>query len=192
MILSVGGIRGDFKHSTRPINLVDANRHISNPIFANVILNSTFSFLRTINTNGFKKVNYVDESIINQYVQPYKIYERKNIQKRPNIVIFIVESLGREYIGAFNKDKNIPGYISHTPFLDSLSGQSLIFPNMFANARQSIHGMSSVLAGIPALKDAFTSSPYSIKRFNRLFLFVKNGVMILPFIMVLLMAQWDF
>lgn len=158
--LVVGGIRGDFKHSTRPINLVDANRHVKNPLQGNIVLNSTFSFLRTLNTNNFKEVHFVDEDFIKKEIQPYKIYER-NVTDRPNIVIFIVESLSREYVGAFNTNKDIKDYVSYTPFLDSLSQKSLIFPNSFANGRQSIHGMSSVLAGIPSLTDAFTSSPYS-------------------------------
>ncbi|WP_241286571.1 LTA synthase family protein [Chryseobacterium arthrosphaerae] len=159
-VLVVGGIRGDFKHSTRPINMVDATRFVTNPLQGNMVLNSTFSFFRTLNTNNFKEVHFVDEKYITENVQPYKVYDRK-VENRPNIVIFIVESFGREYSGAFNKDKNIKDYVSYTPFIDSLVGQSLIFPNTFANGRQSIHGMSSVLAGIPSLTDAFTGSPYS-------------------------------
>ncbi|GEN76252.1 LTA synthase family protein [Chryseobacterium hagamense] len=159
-ILAVGGIRGDFKHSTRPINLVDANRFVKLPAQGNVVLNSTFSFLRTLNTNNFKEVHFVDQKFIDENIHPYKLYERK-VTDRPNIVIFIIESFGREYSGAFNKDKNIKDYVSYTPFIDSLANESLIFPNTFANGRQSIHGMSSVLAGIPSLTDAFTSSPYS-------------------------------
>lgn len=159
-VLVVGGIRGDFKHSTRPINMVDATRFVTNPLQGNLVLNSTFSFFRTLNTNNFKEVHFVDEKYIEEHVQPYKVYDRK-VENRPNIVIFIVESFGREYSGAFNKDKNIKDYVSYTPFMDSLATQSLIFPNTFANGRQSIHGMSSVLAGIPSLTDAFTGSPYS-------------------------------
>ncbi|WP_343685881.1 LTA synthase family protein [Chryseobacterium gleum] len=159
-VLVVGGIRGDFKHSTRPINMVDATRFVTNPLQGNMVLNSTFSFLRTLNTNNFKEVHFVSEKDIEEYVQPYKVYDRK-VKNRPNIVIFIVESFSREYSGAFNKDKNIKDYVSYTPFMDSLATQSLIFPNTFANGRQSIHGMSSVLAGIPSLTDAFTGSPYS-------------------------------
>lgn len=159
-VLVVGGIRGDFKHSTRPINMVDATRFVTNPLQGNLVLNSTFSFFRTLNTNNFKEVHFVDEKYIEDNVQPYKVYDRK-VENRPNIVIFIVESFGREYSGAFNKDKNIKDYVSYTPFMDSLATQSLIFPNTFANGRQSIHGMSSVLAGIPSLTDAFTGSPYS-------------------------------
>jgi len=159
-VLAVGGIRGDFKHSTRPINLVDANKFVKTPLQANVVLNSTFSFFRTMNTNSFREVHFVDQKFIDENIQPYKIYDRQ-VQDKPNVVIFIVESFGREYSGAFNKDKNIKDYVSYTPFIDSLANESLIFPNTFANGRQSIHGMSSILAGIPSLTDAFTSSPYS-------------------------------
>lgn len=159
--LVVGGIRGDFRHSTRPINLVDANRYVKNPLQANVVLNSVFSFFRTLNTNNFKEVHFVDEKFIEENIKPYKIYERDNVEPKPNIVIFILESFGKEYSGAFNKNTNIKNFVSYTPFFDSLATKSLIATNAFANGRQSIHGMSSVLAGIPSLKDAFTSSPYS-------------------------------
>ena len=159
-LLVIGGIRGDFKHSTRPINLVDANRHVKNPLQANIVLNSVFSFLRTINTNNFEEVHWVSEDFIEEHVRPYKFYPRANADK-PNIVIFIIESFGKEYSGAFNKNTKIKDFVSYTPFVDSLATESLIFTEAYANGRQSIHGMSSVLAGIPSLKDAFTSSPYS-------------------------------
>ena len=159
-LLVVGGIRGDFKHSTRPINLVDANKHVSNPLQGNLVLNSVFSFFRTIGTNNFKLVHFVDEAFIEKEIKPYKLYERE-VEEKPNVVIFIMESFGKEYSGAFNKNMNIKDFVSYTPFLDSLANESLIFTNAYANGRQSIHGMSSVLAGIPSLTDAFTSSPYS-------------------------------
>ena len=159
--LVVGGIRGDFKHSTRPINLVDANRHVKNPLQANVVLNSVFSFFRTMNTNNFREVHFVDEKFIEQNIQPYKLYKREGVEPKPNVVIFILESFSKEYSGAFNKNTKIKDFVSYTPFFDSLATQSLIATNAFANGRQSIHGMSSILAGIPTLKDAFTSSPYS-------------------------------
>jgi len=159
--LVVGGIRGDFKHSTRPINLVDANRHVKNPLQANVVLNSVFSFFRTLTTNNFKEVHFVDDAFIEKHIRPYKFYPREAPAEKPNVVIFILESFSKEYSGAFNKNNKIENFVSYTPFLDSLAQHSLIATNAYANGRQSIHGMSSVLAGIPALKDAFTGSPYA-------------------------------
>ncbi len=159
--LAIGGIRGDFKHSTRPVNLVDANRYVKNPVQANLVLNSVFSFFRTMNTNNFELVNFVDEKYIDQNIVPYKSYPTRNVESKPNIVIFILESFGKEYSGAFNKDTKIKNFVSYTPFVDSLAQHSMIWTNAFANGRQSIHGMSSILAGIPSLTDAFTSSPFS-------------------------------
>ena len=159
--LMVGGIRGDFKHSTRPINLVDASRHVTKIQHADFVLNTPFAIMRTFNKITFKKVSFdLQKSVIDSLVQPIKVYQN-TIQKKPNIVVFITESYSREYIGAFNNPTQIKDYVSYTPFLDSLSINSLIFNNAFANGRKSIHGMSSVLAGIPSFKDAFTSSPFA-------------------------------
>lgn len=158
----VGGIRGgDFSKATRPINILDASRHVKNVVHSDIVLNTPFAIIRTLFTNSFQKTDYpeVTAELILQKVQPIKQYHN-NLPTKPNVVIFILESYGREYIGAFNKKSGIPDYKSHAPFIDSLARHSMIFTNAYANGRQSIHGMSSVLAGIPSFKDAFTSSPY--------------------------------
>ncbi len=160
--LLVGGIRGgDFKKSTRPINMVDASRHVTKIEHSDIVLNTTFAFIRTFQKNTFRKVKYsVPSDAVERYFKPIKKYT-DTVAIKPNIVLFITESFGREYLGAFNKNINIPNYVGYTPFLDSLAQHSLIYTNAFANGYKSIHGMSSVLAGIPSFKDAFTSSAYS-------------------------------
>jgi phosphoglycerol transferase MdoB-like AlkP superfamily enzyme len=165
--ITIGGIRGDFKKSTRPINLIDANRYVTKPQHADIVLNTPFALIRTMNTNTFKKINLVSEEQIENTIEPIKKYNNNPLTK-PNVVVIITESLGREYLGAFNKDYAIPDYKSYTPFLDSLSQHSLIFTNAFANGSKSIHGMSSVVAGIPSFRDAFTSSPYPKQKIQSL------------------------
>ena len=170
VLMIIGGIRGgDFKKSTRPINLLDASRHVKNIVHSDIVLNTPFAIIRTLFSNSFIKTNYkdVNPQVINSLVQPIKTYHN-NPATNPNVVVFILESYGREYIGALNKDAKIPNYKSHALFLDSLSQHSMIFSNAYANGRQSIHGMSSVLAGIPAFKDAFTSSPYPKQKIESL------------------------
>jgi len=169
-LLIIGGIRGgDFKKSTRPINLLDASRHVKNIVHSDIVLNTPFAIIRTLFSNSFIKTDYagVNDKVILEKVQPIKYYHN-NPPTKPNVVVFILESYGREYVGAFNKNASIPGYKSHTPFLDSLSQHSMIYTNAYANGRQSIHGMSSVLAGIPSFKDAFTSSPYPKQKIESL------------------------
>ncbi len=160
--LIVGGIRGgDFKKSTRPINMLDASRHVTRIEHSDIVLNTPFAFIRTFNSNSFKKMPFgISDETIEKYFKPIKQYSN-NPKTTPNIVLFITESYGREYWGAFNKHSNIPNYESFTPFLDSLAQHSLIFSNAYANGSKSIHGMSSILAGIPSFKNAFTSSSYS-------------------------------
>ena len=105
--LCIGGIRGDFKKSTRPINLVDANRFVKKSQQADLVLNSTFSFLRTLGVQTFKKTDFnIPEEVVNANFQPIKLYD-SNTPTSPNIVLIITESMGREYIGAFNKNTNI-------------------------------------------------------------------------------------
>ncbi|MGL2967453.1 LTA synthase family protein [Flavobacterium sp. XGLA_31] len=165
--LCIGGIRGDFKKSTRPINILDASRYVTNSSQADVVLNTPFAIIRTWNTNSFKKENYMPKAEADRLLIPIKHYQN-NPATKPNIVVFILESFGREYCGAFNKDAKIPGYEGYTPFVDSLAQHSLIFTNAYANGWKSIHGVSSIIAGIPSFKDAFTSSPYPKQKIESL------------------------
>lgn len=155
----VAGVRGDLKKTTRPLNIIDANRHVNKPEHADIVLNTPFAVLRTIGKTSFKKVDYLDSETLAKNLSSVKQYNTSSTSN-PNVVIFILESFSREYIGAFNKDRAIENFVSYTPFIDSLSTKSLIYPNAFANGYKSIHGMSSVIAGIPSFKDAFTSSPF--------------------------------
>ena len=166
--LCIGGIRGDFKKTTRPINLVDANRYVEKTQQADLVLNSPFTFLRTLGVKSFKKTDFnISQSVVDENFQPIKFY-KSNSPSTPNIVLIITESMSREYIGAFNKDANIKNYVSYTPFLDSLATKSLIFTNAYGNGYKSIHGMSSIISGIPSFKDAFTSSPYAKQKIESL------------------------
>ncbi|MGF7072271.1 LTA synthase family protein [Mucilaginibacter sp. R-33] len=160
LTLVIGGIRGDFAHSTRPINMVDAYKHITVPNQGDIVLNTPFAVFRTLGTNNYKLQHWTDEAYINTNIKPIKQYSTKPAAK-PNVVIIILESMAREYWGSMNRDVNIPGFKSYTPFLDSLSNSSLIFTNAYATGRQSIHAVSSVIAGIPSFQNAFTSSPYA-------------------------------
>ncbi|MBF6640952.1 sulfatase-like hydrolase/transferase [Flavobacterium sp. J49] len=171
--LCVGGIRGDFKKSTRPINMLDASRYVQNAGQADVVLNTPFAIIRTWNANTFKKVNFLPKATVDSLLVPIKQY-KNNPKTKPNIVVFILESFAREYNGAFNKGTKIPNYEGYTPFVDSLAQHSLIFTNAYANGWKSIHGMSSVIAGIPSFKDAFTSSPYPKQKIESLVSTLEN------------------
>lgn len=189
--ISIGGIRGDFKKSTRPLNLIDANRYVTKVQHADIVLNTPFAIIRTIGKNSFRKINLVDKSVVEANFQPIKEYHN-NPKTTPNIVLIITESFGREYWGSFNKDMKIPGYKGYTPFLDSLAQHSMIYTNGFANGSKSIHGMSSIIAGIPSFRDAFTSSPYPKQKIQSLVSTLKEMGYDTSFFMEHRMVRWAF
>ncbi|MFL2639531.1 MAG: LTA synthase family protein, partial [Flavobacteriaceae bacterium] len=154
------GMRGGIGNATRPINMVDAHRYVDKSVHADFVLNSPFCLIRTYNKNFFKKEKFVNPEEINDLIKPIKKLN-DSIKTRPNVVLIVLESFGREYIGSFNKKRKIDNYVSYTPFLDSLSNHSLIFTNAFANGRQSIEALPSILASLPSFRIPFTSSPHS-------------------------------
>ena len=158
----LGARGGDFKKSTRPITIIDAMNDVKTPQQSDVVLNSAFTVLKTLGMNKVKKTNRFSQEEINSVLNPVKHYAENNrFGKRPNVVIFILESMAREYWGSMNVSYDIPGFKGYTPFLDSLAQHSLIFPNHFATSRKSIHGMPSILAGIPSFETSYSSSLYS-------------------------------
>ncbi len=165
--LVVGGIRGDFQKTTRPLNMVDAYKYVKKTQHGDLVLNSAFVFIRTFDVYSFKDKNYMSQDIALKLVKPIKQYNNSEISK-PNVVIFILESFSREYCGVFNEDLKLKNYQSYTPFIDSLAQHSLYFTNAYCNGYKSIHAMSSVFAGIPSFEDAYTSSDYAHQKVTSL------------------------
>ena len=160
IFICVIGMRGGIGNATRPINMVDAHRFVKKGVHADFVLNSPFCLIRTYKKNHFKKKTFFKNSELKSLINPIKQLN-DSIYSKPNVVLIVMESFGREYIGAFNKNIKIDNYISYTPFLDSLSKHSLIFTNAFSNGRQSIEALPSILASVPSFKVPFTSSPYA-------------------------------
>ena len=155
--LMVIGIRGGAGKSVRPITLSNANAYVSTPGEAALILNTPFSIIRTAGRKPFMPKNYFPACDIDSIYTPVKHY-RNVTANRKNIVVLIVESFGKEYIGAYNPR---PGG-SLTPFLDSLIKQSKSYLRSYGNGKKSIDGMPSILSSIPMFVTPFISSSASL------------------------------
>jgi phosphoglycerol transferase MdoB-like AlkP superfamily enzyme len=164
LYLSVVGIRGGFTRTTRPININNAGAYVQKPLEMAIVLNSTFTFIRTLKKQAFKPVHYFNKEDLASIYTPEKHFESDSLMQRKNIMIIIVESLAKEYTGLLNKD--IKNYKGFTPFLDSLMLQSHTFTNAYANGRKSIDAMPSILASIPSLVQPYVLSPYSTNKIN--------------------------
>ena len=87
---------------------------------------------------------------------------------KKNVVVLIVESFGREYIGALNKDLEGGKYKGYTPYVDALIGKSTTFRYSFCNGRKSIDGMPSILSSIPMFVEPFILTPSSMNDYTGL------------------------
>ena len=167
--LFIGGVRGGFRHSTRPITLSNAGEYVKDPKDISIVLNTPFTLMRTFGKTKVQRVTYfTDTAALEKVYSPVHIPNDTIPFKKKNVVVIILESFSKEFFGTFNRDKENGTYKGYTPFLDSLVEHSLTFEYSFANGRKSIDGLPSVVSSIPSLGVPYFLSPYSGNRINSL------------------------
>ena len=158
VLFFVVGARGGLQ--LKPINTINAGE-LSNPIFSNLILNTPFTFLHSFKSEKLAAYNYFSDQELKNTFSLSKNYSAKK-QKDYNVVIIIMESLSKEFVG-FHNNHNL------TPFLDSLMNHSLVFSNSYSNGLRSIEALPAITASIPTLSNTpFISSVYAQNKFNSL------------------------
>jgi phosphoglycerol transferase MdoB-like AlkP superfamily enzyme len=164
--LIIGGARGGYKHSTRPITISNAARYVKNPRDVAIVLNTPFSLLRTSGQKSLVKHDFYDNEKLDELYDPHFIPSGNKPLRKENVVIIILESFAREYIGSLNKDLEGGTYTGYTPFLDSLLQESLTFEVTLCNGRKSIDAMPSILASLPSLETPYIISHYANNQIN--------------------------
>ena len=158
MLLSavlIFGARGSF--NMRPLGIIHASR-IAGPEYAPLVLNSTYTIIKTYGKNDLEKKEWFSEEELAKIFNPVHYYYSKDkSEKQLNVVIIISESLSSEHCGFLND-----GLTSYTPFLDSLSKHCLVFNNMYANCKRSLDGIPAIISSLPPLmQPPFLTSMYS-------------------------------
>lgn len=167
--LSIIGVRSGLPPKQDfPLSPSDAGQYVDNPGDIVLVQNTPFTMMMSLDKPIFTKQSYFDTDALELEYSLLKTPTDSAIFKPLNIVLVLVESLGREPVGAFNKNLDSSNYSGYTPFLDSLIEQSLIFVNSYSNSRKSIEGSPAVLASIPSLQMSFTVSNYSGNKINTL------------------------
>lgn len=153
----VAGIRGGIAHNIRPITMSNAYQYVNTPAQAAAILNTPFCVIRTAGNEDMKVPSYFTEDELTEIYTPVIKPDSTAVFRPMNVVVFILESFGSEYIGAMNPGRD--DIHDCAPFMDSLINHSLTFSTSLANGRKSIDAMPSVLSGIPMLKDHLFLTP---------------------------------
>ncbi len=156
-ILTIGA-RGGLQ--LKPLRIINAAEYVSSQ-YVPLILNTPFTIMKTFNEPELRKVNYMNNNELQNIYNPIFIPDENASFREMNIIVILLESFSKEYIGSLSGKK------TYTPFLDSLINHSLSFENGYANGTQSIEALPSVLASLPALMDnPYISSYYAANQIN--------------------------
>jgi len=171
--MCVIGIRGGFGRYTRPITISNAMQYVNTPRETALVLNTPFSLMKSLENTVYVEPQYFPAEELAEHMNP--VHERKAYPRlldsddhrqssalkggEMNVVVIILESFSKEYIGFYNRD--IAGYEGFTPFLDSLLEQSVTYEYSYASGRKSIDAMPSILSSIPSLIEPYIVTPYS-------------------------------
>ena len=125
--------------AVRPITISNANQYVNRPTEAALVLNTPFSLYRTIGKAVFVVPDYYsDAKEMESVFSPIHIPSDSLPMTKKNVVVLIVESFGREYIGALNATLENGQYKGYTPYVDSLIAKSVTFTRSYCNGRKSI------------------------------------------------------
>lgn len=162
--LAVIGIRGGWRHSTRPITMSNAGDYVKSPDDMALVLNTPFTILKTLKRTDLKPVHDFSGKELRLIYDPVHQPAHKAPFNPLNVVFLIIESLGKEHVGALNRDLLNGTYKGYTPFLDSLVDQSFTSSRTYANGRKSIDALPSIISGIPSIREPFVLSAYSANK----------------------------
>ena len=161
--LAIIGIRGSVTAGTRPITISNANQFVNRPVESSVVLNTPFSMIRSIGKKAFVTPDYMPREQMEALYSPVHNHpDTSNGTPGKNVVILIVESMGKEYIGSFNRDLDSGSYKGYMPFIDSLLTKSLTYEYSYANGRISMDAMPSILSGMPMMVEPIFLTPASL------------------------------
>ncbi|MCG9880451.1 MAG: LTA synthase family protein [Bacteroidia bacterium] len=152
-----------------PLNPFDAARQTQASLIP-LVINTPFNMIISTQQKGLEQKSFMDEKLCEDVYPIYKqVKENKELIQPRNIMLIIVESLGKEYIGFYNN------HDTYTPFLDSLMQHSEVYMHAFANGKKSIEGIPAILSAMPSwLPIPYLSSYYQSNSLNSIGAYLKE------------------
>ncbi len=154
------GIRSSFDH--RPANISDAtytSSHLVNEVTKNSIYAIAYAYYTqkttSVDVSRYGEMN-IDEAFQRMGKQldldpkrcsiPFArpVTSQHKQTKPKNLVIFIQESLGAQFVGVLNGENGEKGI---TPNIDRFSEQGIQFNSLYSNGTRSIRGLAGLVGG---------------------------------------------
>ncbi|MBL8259228.1 MAG: LTA synthase family protein [Candidatus Competibacteraceae bacterium] len=91
-------------------------------------------------------------------------------ERRPNVVLVMLESMSADFMQTFGSSKNI------TPTLDRLTRESLFFPRAFASGTRTVRGLEALTLSVPPTPgNAIVRRPHNEHLFSLASVFNAKG-----------------
>lgn len=150
----------------------------TNPFLNQLGLNANFTLLRSYLNSKKKSHQYVklldDKKAINNtllylsinknisenYPIARKITRKNNTAKKPNIILIMFESMTAYKLSRYGSQDNL------TPYLDSISNNSIIFDNFYSSGIHTEGGVYTVNSSYPSIFEKHMMKGTEMKSFN--------------------------
>ena len=144
----------------KPLSVQEA-ASMTKPQCIPLVLNTPYTLIKNIGADPLPAELYMSNSQANNIFNPHQKMNPIDSMDKKNVVIIILESFSKQYIGSFNNG------VGYTPFLDSLMKESLVFTRAYANGKRSIEGIPAITSSLPALMDEpFITSAWNTNYIN--------------------------
>lgn len=147
----------------RPMELNTAN-YLAGGENAPLLTNTPYVMVRTFLKRELPEYAHFKPDELNGLYSPVHDYSGRGAPFKPmNVVVIIMESLSRDYLPPPYGREGL------APFFASLIPRGLYLENAYANGKQSIEALPTIIASIPSLtKDPFSTGLYSTNSFDSL------------------------
>lgn len=154
-------MRGRLSFSGKGLKPADAARGVERLSEMNVVLNTPFNLLQSIKEKPVETpVYFSDEELARRRSSVVVPASDSAAMSMRNVMLIVIESGGQHWIDRLD---NAPSAEARglMPFLDSISGQSLVVRYNFTTGRRSNEGMAAILGGFPMFEPfIYMGSPY--------------------------------
>lgn len=167
--VTIAGMRSTFSVHGGPRSLMAVYGWVKEEQHMPIVYNTPYSLFRT--RHGRVQHTFFDEQELAKYFTPY--YQAAPLAEGDslfgsmagrNVMLIILESMGREYIGALNS--NQPNYPSYTPFLDSLIPHSLYAKYGFASGKRSVESLPAIIASLPTFGGTYNDKDFTMENYR--------------------------
>lgn len=170
LLVTFIAMRGTINFSDHPLDEAIVEKYTSNYKHRPIVINTPYSLAVKGKLKYRRYDFFTDYELASTFLPKYKaapLSENDSLYgsfKGRNVMVILMESMSREFIGGLNKE--IDGFVSYTPFLDSLIENSLYAKYGYANGKRSVESFPAVFCSLPTFGGTFNEENWQMVHYQ--------------------------